>query len=89
MSEVYVDEAVWLFRGQYWCHMWSDNTNHLVEFAQKIGLKPHWLQTKNRRFLHFDLSPAKRALAIKNGAIEVNAVELLKLVSQHHASKKE
>lgn len=89
MSEIYVDEAVWPFRGQLWCHMWSGDTNALLDFAQKLGLKPNWLQTKNKRFLHFDLSPAKRALAIEKGAIEVNAVELVKLVNQYHASKKE
>lgn len=52
-----------------WCHMWCDgDLDELHAIADKIGLKQSWFQTKNARFLHYDLVPSKRALALKHGA---------------------
>ena len=49
--------------------MWTDGTIHeLNEMADKLGLKRSWPQTRNRDFIHYDITPTKRRLAIKNGA---------------------
>lgn len=66
--------------GGKWCHLFSDNTAALHDFAASIGLKREWFQDRPR-FPHYDITPAKRALAIKKGAIPVTrkqAVLLLK-----------
>ena len=44
----------------------------LRDFAAKIGLPQEWAQrSKLRRTLHWDLSAAWRAKAVKAGAVEV------------------
>ena len=63
---VYIDEI-----RQYpkkWSHMWSDDLDELHAMADRIGLKRSWFQTGNIRFLHYDVVPSKRALALKHGA---------------------
>lgn len=63
---VYVDEI-----RQYpkkWAHMWSNDLDELHAMADRIGLKRSWFQTKNARFPHYDITPSKRALALKYGA---------------------
>ena len=64
---VYVDEI--RSYPKQWCHMWCDgDLDELHAMADKIGLKRSWFQTKNVHFLHYDLVPSKRALALKHGA---------------------
>lgn len=79
---IFVDElAQWTVRRK-WCHMVTDgDVAELNAFAKKIGLKPEWLQDKNKRYKpHYDLVASKRELAIKHGAIEVNSHDFIKLV---------
>jgi hypothetical protein len=60
------------FRWTKSCHMFADNLEELHDMAGKIGMKRAWFQ--NRRHLpHYDLVPARRAKAIKLGAVEVTA----------------
>lgn len=56
--------------GHVWCHCWADSLEELVEFGDKIGMRPEWLQER-RRFPHFDLVPSKRRLALRHGAVEM------------------
>lgn len=54
--------------------------------ANWIGLKRSWFQNKRGRkppFPHYDLSPQKRKMAIKRGAIEITCRELVILVRDH------
>lgn len=87
VKEVFVDQAIFPFRGQNYCHLWCPDTNYLIEFAQTLGLNPNWLQAKNKRFLHFDLSPNKRELAIKLGAKELTALEMVNMVRIHNGQR--
>lgn len=68
---IYVDELRDYPNGQ-WCHMWSDvGTQELISFAQKIGLNKNWIQHStgiHGVFIHFDLRPPKRQIALENGA---------------------
>ena len=72
---IFVDEMVnnlWKLRGKIVknCHMWSDkDTEELVNFAEKIGLKKTWIQKSRNGLVHFDLVERLRDKAIKNGAI--------------------
>ena len=55
--------------GHQWCHMWSEDLDALHAMAAKIGLKREWFQDKGR-FPHYDLTPNKRAAAVRAGARE-------------------
>ena len=53
------------------CHLWSDkSTEELIEFGKKIGMKKEWIHTGTINHDHFDLTLAKRILALKSGAKE-------------------
>ena len=52
------------------CHMSSDvGPEELHAFAKRIGMKRSWYQ--GGRHPHYDLTPSKRVLAVKMGAVEV------------------
>lgn len=79
---IYVDPPMTEFGRRFdnWCHMFSDGDDtELIDFATSIGLKPEWLQAHNPRFHHFDLSPAKRAEAVRRGAVEVTRRRMVEI----------
>lgn len=42
---IYVDESIFPFKGQKWCHLFSDEgKDELDQFAAAIGLEPSWFQ---------------------------------------------
>lgn len=56
------------------CHMYADSDEELHALARKIGLKPEWHQPfPQHRLSHYDLTPPKRRMAVRSGAIEVPA----------------
>jgi hypothetical protein len=58
--------AVGAKNGHRWCHCWSDGSlEDLDRFAVSIGLRTHW-----RDGDHYDLTPSRRAAAIRAGAVE-------------------
>lgn len=57
--------------GHQWCHMTADTEEELDAMALKIGLKLAWKQhAGNPGRVHYDLTPSRRALAVKCGAVE-------------------
>ena len=76
---VYVDELRPYGRSATWrhnesCHMFCDGPfSELHDLAQAIGLKVAWFQTHAPRtdLWHYDLTPSKRALAVRHGAVEI------------------
>ena len=53
----------------------------LHDFARKIGMKREWFQDKNVRAPHYDLmTPRKRALAIRAGAVVISDRLMAKLM---------
>ena len=63
------DDAPYCFRNKPSCHMYADTLDELHIMASKIGLKRSWFQA-NHHLMHYDLTPSKRALAVRLGAIE-------------------
>jgi Protein of unknown function (DUF4031) len=64
--------------GKFWCHLFSDSSiDELHEFANLIGLKKEWFQSK-KNFPHYDLVSSKRKLAVQFGAKEIKLKEFLK-----------
>jgi hypothetical protein len=59
-----------------WCHMATDgDLNELHRVASRLGLGRAWFQDKPAT-PHYDLTPTKRAQALKFGAQAVNSREL-------------
>ena len=78
---VYVDDMFLWPISKKWkygesCHMTADTVEELKKFAVSIGLKEKWYQPKSMP--HFDLTSNKRALAVKNGALELGIREFVK-----------
>lgn len=57
-------------------HLIADSQKELLEFVDKIGVKRKWIQDYDSPREHFDICLAKRKLAIKLGAKEINFREL-------------
>lgn len=70
-----VDELITWSHARHRCfmqgsaHLTADTLEELHAFARRIGLKRAWFQDK--RVPHYDLSPGKRELALKHGAVFV------------------
>jgi hypothetical protein len=59
-----------------WCHLFADETDsaELHVFAARLGMHREWFQGD-----HYDLTPAKRAKAVKLGAKEVTREESVRI----------
>jgi hypothetical protein len=57
--------------GHRWCHMFADTPEELHAFAPRIGMRREWADDDVDGG-HYDLTPPKRAAAIKLGAIAVD-----------------
>jgi hypothetical protein len=54
------------------CHLLADSEAELVDFAiNKLGLARSSIRRGSTLFVHVDLTPGKRAQAVRLGAIEV------------------
>lgn len=58
--------------GNTWCHLTcGGDCDELHAFAARIGMRPAWAQHMDRAdhyYHHYDLTPARRARAVKAGA---------------------
>ena len=50
------------------CHLWADSEEELHALAARIGLRREWAQRSRTGVVHYDLTPKKRAQAIRAGA---------------------
>ena len=77
---VYVDESIHPFGRMTMCHMWADTLDELYRMVDTIGVQRKWLQRPaglglvgmDASWIHFDIAKAKRALAVKAGAVETD-----------------
>jgi hypothetical protein len=94
-GRIYVDELVgWgvtpapgaarhFGNGKQSCHLATDDHSEagleeLHQFAKKIGMQRRWFQD-HRVMPHYDLTPSKRILAVKAGAVEVRPTDLVRI----------
>lgn len=68
--------------------MMADTIEELHEMAALIGLRESYFQNNNERFPHYDLTPNKRSIATKEGAIEMNSMELIRYFKSKLHGKK-
>ena len=69
--------AVWVDPLKDWgwrlgpsCHLLADSEAELHAFAASIGLHRSWFQ--DQRLFHYDLTAARRAAAVRAGALELD-----------------
>lgn len=75
---VYVDDMEAPYGRMVMCHCWADDRQELFAMMQRIGVNVKWFQQPPKAsWEHFDISKSKRALAVKNGAIEVDSYTML------------
>lgn len=76
---VYVDDPLWRLGRMKMCHMMADTDEELHSMVDKIGVQRKWFQGD-----HYDISLAKRSLAVKNGAVECTSKDLVLLRRKKH-----
>lgn len=69
---VYVDTMRAKYGRMVMCHMVADSTAELLAMADAIGVARRWIQDAGEPTEHFDIALSKRALAVRNGAIEID-----------------
>ena len=80
---VFVDNAFTSARGNVWCHMASDDADlaELHQMAKAIGLRRDWLHDGS--IPHYDLTPSKRLMAIKLGAVPIDTTDMVRLMQAY------
>jgi hypothetical protein len=63
-------------------HMMADTHAELIEMVDKIGVAQNWIQHEGKPMEHFDISMAKRDLALQNGAVAVSSRQLVMMVKR-------
>lgn len=67
---VYVDDVRHAYGRMVMCHMWADDEAELMAMVDRIGVDRRWVQRPPKAsWLHFDVSLAKKALALQAGAV--------------------
>jgi hypothetical protein len=51
-----------------WSHLYADSEAELREFAERLGLRPEWIQHPGETGVHFDVTASVRQRAIRQGA---------------------
>lgn len=75
---IYVDAAVWEFKGALWCHLAADTLDELHEGAKALGLRRQWFQSPTKAsWPHYDLSPKRRSKAVEMGARQIGRHETI------------
>lgn len=69
---VYVDDMRAPYGRLILCHMLADTDDELHAMADKIGVARRWHQKAGTYQSHYDIALSKRALAVANGAIEID-----------------
>jgi hypothetical protein len=84
---VYVDDAIWPWRGELWCHLVADTDAELDAFADRLGLQHRWLQHKPARpwLDHYDLPDYAREKAVELGAVPVSRAEIVAVIRRKRA----
>lgn len=84
---VYVDGEANAFGRMIMCHMMADSLEELHAMADKIGMRRAWYQPLSTP--HYDISKSRRAMAIKQGAIEIDRQRTVEIIREWRNKQKE
>ena len=71
---VYVDNAVFQWRGRRWAHLLADDLDELHAFAARLCIPRRAFQDK-RSGAHYDVDSALREVALRLGAIPISRLQ--------------
>src|SRR5215510_1469959 len=78
---VYIDEAIWEWRGLKWAHLLADDIDELHRFAALLGIHRSSYQGPPKTSIpHYDLTGYERRRAIAAGAIACGRDEIVAVV---------
>ena len=80
---VYVDQAQHRYGRMLMCHLLADTPAELHAMVDRIGVARRWYQ-HSASTPHYDIAKSKRALAVAQGAIEVDRTELAAIIHRIH-----
>jgi hypothetical protein len=73
-------------RSTQWAHLTADTPEELHDFAARLGLKRAWFQNADNYRWHYDVTPSKRAAALRAGAREIDRRGLAALMAARRAA---
>ena len=80
---VYVDDAIWEWKGRRWCHLLADDIDELHRFAFSLGLHRISYQGPPKTpSPHYDLTSFERSRAIAYGAIACDRTTIVMVLRQ-------
>lgn len=79
---VYIDNFNAPFGRMKMCHMIADTTDELLDMVDKISVQRKWIQYPGTPNEHFDISLAKKQLALTAGATEINFRDYARMVDE-------
>lgn len=82
---VYVDTARNKYHRMVMCHLMADSLEELHAFAAQLGMKQEWYQPVSTP--HYDLSLARRAMALKLGAVEIDNKKVVELIQKYRTER--
>lgn len=84
---VYVDDMAAQYGRMVMFHMVADTDEELHAMADKIGVSRRWHQKPGTPHSHYDICKAKRAQAVRYGAIEVDRAGLGAVIKRKRAQE--
>jgi len=87
---VYVDDVRHSYGRMVMCHLWADTLEELYAMVDAIGVQRKWLQQPPKAsWVHFDISLAKKALALEAGAVLTDKFGPMEHVARLTGNKKQ
>lgn len=87
---VYVDDAIWSWKGRKWCHLMADDIDELHLFAFRLGLQLSSYQGPPKtRAPHYDITGIERDRALRMGAVCAGRGEIVELVRRVRVTRAE
>jgi hypothetical protein len=87
---VYVDAAIWKWKGLKWCHLLADDIDELHRFALNVGVKRTSYQGPPKTATpHYDPTGYERRLALQAGAIACSRQEIIAVARLTRGSRKQ
>ncbi|AZF28691.1 DUF4031 domain-containing protein [Pseudomonas sp. R2-60-08W] len=78
---VYVDAEGIKWRGREWSHLVADSLEELHAFADKLGLRRSWFQSKTF-YPHYDVTKSVRTRALAMGAYSADREKIVSCARQ-------
>lgn len=87
---VYVDDAIWSWKGRKWCHLMADDEAELHRFAGRLGIHRMSYQGPPKTTApHYDITGFERDRAVRLGAIACKRAEIVEIFRRVRVSKSE